>query len=184
MLNAQELDGASTMPIAGLGCRALTRHRDSRGDLTEVYRNEWKLADTHPVQWNIVHSAANALRGVHLHRRHRDALTVVEGEMLLGLQDLRPDSETSGTALLLALSAAQPAMVTIPVGVAHGFYFPEPAVHLYGVDIAFDGSDEFGCQWNDEGVAIEWPCSDPILSERDQTAGTLAEMVEAAGFAR
>ncbi|WP_299324161.1 dTDP-4-dehydrorhamnose 3,5-epimerase family protein [Parasphingopyxis sp.] len=171
------------MPIAGLKCRALTTHMDSRGELTEIFRESWQLGKIPPKQWNMVRSVPNVLRGVHLHGRHEDSLTVIEGELLLGLQDLRPDSDTHGTAILLTIDAGRPAIVGIPVGVAHGFYFRKPSIHVYGVDIAFDGTDEYGCQWNDEGLSIDWPCTDPILSERDQQAGTLDEMIDAAGFA-
>ncbi|MEM8694942.1 MAG: dTDP-4-dehydrorhamnose 3,5-epimerase family protein [Pseudomonadota bacterium] len=183
MINARELADTEETPIDGLKCRALTRHEDSRGDLMEVYRNEWELDDTHPVQWNVVHSRPNVLRGVHLHRRHKDSLTVLAGELLLGLQDLRPDSSTGGTAILIAIEAAEPAIVHIPIGVAHGFYFRQPTIHLYGVDVGFDGSDEFGCQWNDDAIMIPWPCADPILSDRDIAAGTYAEMIRVAGLA-
>lgn len=182
MLNAQDLHDRSDGLIAGLQCRALTTRSDGRGDLTEIFRESWQLGSTAPRQWNMVRSMANVLRGVHLHGRHQDTLTVIEGEMLLGLQDLRPGSDTYGTALLLALQAEHPAVVGIPVGVAHGFYFRIPSIHVYGVDIPFDGTDEFGCRWDDEQIAIEWPCTDPILSERDRVAGSFDEMLEEAGL--
>jgi dTDP-4-dehydrorhamnose 3,5-epimerase len=64
-------------------------------------------------------SAAAVLRGVHVHRRHVDYLTLVSGTMRIGLCDLRQESPTYrlGTALDITPSEA----ILIPPGVAHGF---------------------------------------------------------------
>jgi dTDP-4-dehydrorhamnose 3,5-epimerase len=168
-------------PIAGVTARRLVSHVDLRGDLTEIHRTSWELGKNAPVQWNFVRSGANVMRGVHLHKRHEDTLAVLQGEMLLGLSDLRPSSPTHGVAIIVRMQADTPAAINIPVGVAHGFYFAAPSIHIYGVDVAFDGSDEFGCRWNDPGLGLDWPCDDPVLSERDIEAGSLQEMLEAAG---
>jgi dTDP-4-dehydrorhamnose 3,5-epimerase len=163
----------------GVQMLPLRPHRDDRGTFTELYRDEW-FSGPRPVQWNMVRSAANVLRGVHVHTRHVDFLTMAQGEMILGLRDLRPSSRTFGLSVLLRHSAEDPHMAVIPVGVAHGFYFPEPACHIYSVTETFDGSDEFGCRWDDPGLELIWPCTDPILSERDRNAGSLSELMSIA----
>ena len=114
------------LPI-GVRVRALEPHLDERGTVIEVFRAEWRVG-VEPVQWNAVTSMAGVLRGVHLHRVHTDHLTVVAGRMVLGLHDLRRGSETCGFGTTVKLSAEQPASVVVPVGVAHGFYFPEPSI--------------------------------------------------------
>jgi hypothetical protein len=43
--------------------------RDSRGSLTEIFRQEW-VNSAIPVQWNCVQSETNVLRGVHVHVKH------------------------------------------------------------------------------------------------------------------
>lgn len=162
---------ANSMDLpSGVCLHPLDRRTDSRGNLTEIFRNEWSLGDP-PVQWNVVHSHANVLRGVHAHIIHTDYLTIASGELLLGLHDLRPDAATHGLTAMIRLQAADPHLAVIPVGVAHGFYIHEPTCLVYGVSSAFDGSDEFGCMWNAPGLKLAWPCTDPLLSERDQTAG-------------
>jgi dTDP-4-dehydrorhamnose 3,5-epimerase len=155
---------------SGVRLLPLKTHLDDRGAFTEVFRDEWGV-DPRPVQWNVVQSAANVLRGVHVHLRHADLLTTIAGELVLGLRDLRPMSPTHGLATMLRLSACQRHLAMIPVGVAHGFYFPQPACHIYGVSQAFDGSDEFGCRWDDPALELGWPCREPLLSKRDQAAG-------------
>ena len=65
----------------------------------------------------------------------------------------------------------------IPPGVAHGFYFPEGGAHLYAVDKYFDGSDEYGCMFNDPALELSWPHATPLLSERDQRLPSLADLL-------
>lgn len=168
-----------TIP-AGVALRALKTHADTRGTFTEVFREEWGLGAP-ALQWNIVQSRANVLRGVHAHRLHADYLTIAAGEMILGLHDLRPRSPTYRVSRLLRLQADDLHIVAIPVGVAHGFYFAEPATTLYAVSHYFDGSDEVGCRWDAPELGFAWPCDDPLLSERDRTAGSYAEMISVLG---
>jgi len=189
-LDAKRASGTNMRPTSSAG-EVLTRqlpvprgvevlplqaHFDDRGRFTEIYRDEWRLGPR-PVQWSMVRSAANVLRGVHVHALHVDYLTMAHGELVLGLRDLRPSSPSHGLSVLLTLSAEDPHLVVIPVGVAHGFYFPKPACHIYSVTTAFDGSDEFGCRWDDPGLELSWPCSAPLLSERDRAAGPLSKLL-------
>lgn len=154
----------------------LRAHDDHRGSFTEIYRSEW-FDGPEMVQWNAVHSKSGVLRGVHVHRRHHDVLTLPVGRAVIGLQDLREDSPTTGLATLVPLQASAPSLLTIPPGVAHGFLFLEPSVHVYAVSHTFDPRDELGCRWDDPGVRIPWPVDDAILSARDENAGTFAELV-------
>src|SRR5262249_4911308 len=112
------------VPFAGVAIVPLTPHADGRGTFTELYRGSWETG-VPPVQWNAVHSSANVLRGVHVHRRHADYLTVVSGRATVGLHDLRPGSPTNGEGRIVELAAATPSALVIPQGVAHGFYFHE-----------------------------------------------------------
>ena len=163
---------------SGVRLEALTTHLDARGDFTELFRDEWRLGER-PVQWNMVRSRANVLRGVHLHHTHADYLTMASGEMLLGLRDTRRDSPTAGVSTVLRLQAEDLHLAIIPVGVAHGFYFPAPACHIYAVTHAFDSSDELGCHWADPALGLDWGISEPELSMRDRSAGSFQAMVQA-----
>ena len=163
-----------TLPL-GVVLTPLTPHRDDRGTFVEAFRASWST-DIVPVQWNVVTSGAGVLRGVHVHRRHADYLTVLSGTMVLGLHDLRRGSPTRGRSAMLTIEAQEPRAVTIPPGVAHGFCFPEPSVHLYAVSHYWDKADELGCRYDDPALGLHWPIVDPTLSSRDEAAGTLAEM--------
>jgi dTDP-4-dehydrorhamnose 3,5-epimerase len=155
--------------------RPLAPHADDRGVFTELFRDSWAL-DVEPVQWNAVRSEANVLRGVHGHLRHEDYLTLVAGRATIGLHDLRPGSRTEGLGATVELDARKPAALVIPTGVAHGFYFHEPSVHVYAVSHEFDPADELGCRWDDPALGIEWPCAEPLLSQRDRDLGPLSEL--------
>ena len=117
---------------AGVQVRTLEVHRDSRGALTEIFRNEWG-AGIEPVQWNCVTSSAGTLRGVHVHKRHGDYFTVVSGRASVGLRDLRSHAPTNGCKAVVRFDGEHQRAITIPHGVAHGFYFHEASVHLYSV---------------------------------------------------
>jgi dTDP-4-dehydrorhamnose 3,5-epimerase len=52
----------------------------------------------------------------------------------------------------------------------------EEADVLYRVSTYYDPGLETGIAWDDPEVAVHWPTSDPILSERDRSAPRLAEV--------
>lgn len=160
---------------AGVELQRLEPHADSRGVFTELFRESWGL-DVAPTQWNVVRSEANVLRGVHAHWRHADYLTVVAGSAEVGLHDLREGSPTEDLGAIVRLHADEPHGLTIPPGVAHGFYFPEPSLHVYAVSHEWDPADELGCRWDDPALAIEWSCAAPLLSARDQALGGLSDL--------
>jgi dTDP-4-dehydrorhamnose 3,5-epimerase len=160
---------------AGVQVQPLRPHADARGVFTELFRAEWPTGIS-PVQWNAVHSEAGVLRGVHVHTRHSDYLTVVTGTMLLGLYDLRRDSPTSGVSAMLTLGEGSHHGVTLPPGVCHGFYFPVPAMTIYAVSHYWDQADELGCRFDDPELGLSWPTATPLLSDRDRVAGSVAEM--------
>jgi len=163
------------LPI-GVRVASLEMHRDHRGAFTELFREEWG-GGVRPVQWNVVRSGARVLRGVHVHVRHADYLSVVSGRASVGLKDLRRGSPTEGLARLVELSGDSIASITIPPGVAHGFLFHEPSLHVYAVSRYWDPEDELGCHWADPALDFAWPCDDPILSSRDADAGPLSALL-------
>lgn len=156
----------------------LISHQDTRGTLCEIFRKNWDFEGPRPVQWNLVHSKQNVLRGFHVHRTHWDYLLNIGSDMILGLQDIRRLSSSYNLAVTILLKSDDLHLVIIPPGVAHGFYFPHQAASfIYSVSHYHDLGDEFACRWNDPDVLVHWPCKYPILSERDQDAGSLADMI-------
>jgi len=164
--------------IGGVLLVELAPHRDARGTLVELHRATWPGVPA-VQQWNLVQSEGNVLRGVHVHNGHADFLTVLAGEMLVGLHDARVGSRTFGSARFVRLTALVPRAICIPPGVAHGFYTDAPCTYLYGLSAGWELAGEFGCRWSDPALGLDWPCRLPILSARDATAGTYTEMLVA-----
>jgi len=67
--------------------------------------------------------------------------------------------------------------------VAHGFLALEALELVYLVSNEYDGSDEHGFAWDDPAAAVPWPPvpgppdGRPILSDRDHSNASLAELV-------
>ena len=147
-----------------------------------MFRRNWPTS-IDAVQWNLVESEPNVLRGVHVHRVHEDYLMVVSGTMVVGLHDLRQLSPTTGVSAVVTLKGTERAALRIPTGVAHGFYFPEPSVHVYSVSAYWDRADELGCRWDDPSLNLRWPmASRPLLSDRDRVLPSLEALLEEVDF--
>jgi dTDP-4-dehydrorhamnose 3,5-epimerase len=182
--------------LSGVRLGSVVRHADSRGSFRELWRDSAFPALTHEetgapsdatprfVQANLSTSAAGVLRGLHYHRRQLDYWVVVTGRALVALVDVRPVAAGDAERPVVEtheLTADD--WVVIPAGVAHGFLALEPLELLYLVTNEFDNSDELGFAWDDPAVAVPWPGIEatpdgrPILSERDQSNPSLAELV-------
>jgi dTDP-4-dehydrorhamnose 3,5-epimerase len=164
-----------TLP-EGLLVRPLEPHGDDRGSFLELHRQEWDTRVS-PIQWNAVRSEPGVLRGVHVHPRHDDYLTVVQGRAIVGVRDLRDRSPSAGASACIELSAERPSAVTIPHGVAHGFYFAEASIHVYAVSHYWDPADELGCRWDDPALEIPWPQRDAHTSPRDEALPPLESLL-------
>jgi dTDP-4-dehydrorhamnose 3,5-epimerase len=160
----------------GMERRPLVPHRDGRGAFTEILRESWALGPR-PVQWNVVASRALTVRGVHVHIVHLDYWMLVRGTATVGFRDLRTHSPTWGRAGALYLSGEVPEILVIPPGVAHGFQFHEPSIHVYAVTHYWNLADELGCRWNDPELGIAWPVAEALLSPRDREAQPLAALL-------
>jgi dTDP-4-dehydrorhamnose 3,5-epimerase len=161
----------------GVSLFALKMNRDSRGIFTEVYRESW-LGSIRPLQWSLVSSDGNVLRGVHVHRKHSDYLIHIRGNALLALRDLRKGSPTEGLVSLLEATESRLEALLIPPGVAHGFYFREPSTQILAVTEYWNPADEVGCHYADPALKIPWPSNAPILSERDRSLPPLSEILD------
>jgi dTDP-4-dehydrorhamnose 3,5-epimerase len=166
-------------PLEGIVHRVLSASDDPRGSFTEVFADHWDTGVS-PVQWSIVRSVTGALRGMHLHRRHAEYVTVIEGQMSVGLHDARPGSPTCGAWARYELSAEGPALLAFPAGLIHGWLFHEPTTHLQGVSEAYADyaeDDNLGCHWSDPGLGIEWPFVPTVVAPRAAAFPSLDELL-------
>lgn len=160
----------------GVKLRRLTSHDDDRGSFTEIYREQWETG-IDALQWNLVRSRAGVLRGVHVHLSHWDYLVMAAGRMRLALCDLRSGSPTFGDSAVVELRSDETDGIAIPPGVAHGFYFPEPATHVYAVSHYWSLDDELGCLWSDPALALDWDIEPLRVSDRDKALPPLSKLM-------
>jgi dTDP-4-dehydrorhamnose 3,5-epimerase len=156
--------------------------RDERGFFLETWHAQ-RYADAGItalfVQDNHSRSCARTLRGLHAQRRRPQGklVRVVLGEIYDVAVDIRRGSPTFARFVAERLSAENFRQVYIPPGFAHGFaVLSEVAEVEYKCTDFYDRGDEITIAWNDPAIGIPWPLDDPILSDKDRAAKTLAEM--------
>ncbi len=149
-------------------------HGDSRGFFLESYSYrryaEAGVADVF-VQDNHSRSAHGVLRGLHYQAAPGQAklVHVVQGQVFDVAVDIRWGSPTFGQWVGVELSAENHRQFYIPVGFAHGFCVTsEVADFIYKCSQYYDPAAERGIAWDDPDLAIAWPLSDPLLSDRDR----------------
>lgn len=155
---------------------------DERGFFRETFRfSEYAAEGIGPsfLQDNHSFSKRGVIRGMHFQRRPGQAklVSVASGRIFDVVVDVRKDSPSYGRWEGVYLDSAEGAQLWIPVGFAHGFCVVSDEAHVvYKVSSLYDGAEEMSFRYNDPSVGIEWPCSEPILSERDRRAPYLQEL--------
>jgi dTDP-4-dehydrorhamnose 3,5-epimerase len=153
-----------------------TVHYDERGFFMESFNlQEFKQNkfETNYVQDN--HSLsmeAGVIRGLHYQlnpKAQTKLVRVISGAIFDVVVDIRKQSPTFGNWIGVILSESNKRQLFIPKGFAHGFCTIVPNTQVqYKVDNYYSPEHERGILWNDPALGIEWPTSNPILSEKDQ----------------
>ena len=159
-------------------------HGDERGFLVETFSvkawGELGVA-VELVQDNHSRSGRNILRGLHFQTSPGQAKLVrcLRGKIWDVAVDLRRDSPTYGKWEGYELDDESHRQLLVPVGFAHGFcVLSEIADVHYKLSSYYDPATEAGIAWDDPDVGVEWPITDPQLSERDKTAPRLSEIAD------
>ena len=88
--------------------------------------------------------------------------------------DVRIDSPTFGRWQALELTADNRIMAYVPPGCAHGFQtLADDTEIYYEITPNYVASATRGIRWDDPGLAISWPVSSRIISERDEKLPSL-----------
>jgi dTDP-4-dehydrorhamnose 3,5-epimerase len=86
------------------------------------------------------------------------------------LVDFRPESRTFGDWAGVRLSPDEPALLTVPMGVAHGFQtLVDATTVVYLIDGAFLPDHGRTLRWDDPTVGIDWPLPVTAISESDRS---------------
>jgi dTDP-4-dehydrorhamnose 3,5-epimerase len=159
-------------------------YRDERGFFLEAYhqRKYAELGIVGPfVQDNHSFSRKSALRGLHaqVQRPQGKLVRAVAGEMFDVAVDIRPDSPTFKRWVGVRLSGDNFRQLYVPPGFAHGFCTLSDELHVeYKCTALYDPTDEIAIAWNDPDLAIAWPVTAPVVSEKDGRAPRLRAIAE------
>ena len=102
----------------------------------------------------------------------------VSGKVLDVAVDIRKSSETYGKYQMIELSAENKKIFWIPPGFAHGFLvLEENTVFSYKCSNYYSPESEGTIKWNDKDLKIEWPISNPNVSEKDNVGEDFVNFV-------
>jgi len=130
-------------------------------------------------QGNVSSSSRGVLRGLHYQwpRPQGKLVSVLEGEVWDVAVDIRRGSPDFGRWTAAVLSADNKRHFWIPEGFAHGFcVLSEFATFVYQCTALYDRAADAGIRWNDADVAVDWPISAPLLSDKDQRTPFLRDV--------
>src|ERR1700719_3108428 len=155
--------------------------RDDRGFFLETFSRD-KYArggiDGEFRQDNQSRSTRNTIRGLHAQRHHPQGKLVraVTGSIFDVVVDIRRGSPSYLKWIAVELSADNFRQIYVPPGFAHGICITSEFADIeYKCTDYYDPADELRIAWNDPSVGIRWPVADPVLSEKDRQARTIAD---------
>lgn len=157
---------------------------DGRGFFLETYKKSEYAANGITedfVQDNHSRSSRGVLRGLHFQRApyaQGKLVRVTRGRVWDVAVDIRPGSATYGKWYGVELSEENRTMFYIPAGFAHGFVTLEDDTEfMYKCTAEYNKESEGGLIWNDPDLAIGWPVTDVLVSEKDQVLPRMKELL-------
>jgi dTDP-4-dehydrorhamnose 3,5-epimerase len=123
------------------------------------------------VQDNVSLSKKGVLRGLHLQKPPRaqgKLVQVLRGSVVDVAIDLRKQSPSYGKHICVELSQANGLQFYIPPGFAHGFQaLEDDTIFTYKCTDYYSATDELTIRWDDPQLAIEWPITPALTSQKD-----------------
>lgn len=131
------------------------------------------------VQDNHSRSVRGVLRGLHyqLDEPQGKLVRVTSGEIFDIAVDLRRQSPNFGQWIARELTADNKHQLWIPPGFGHGFLVLSTSADvLYKTTTYYHQPSDRSIRWDDPDIGIAWPLggADPIVSQKDAAAPTLA----------
>lgn len=162
--------------LAGAYLIELSPHTDHRGHFVRTYDRAVFAQHGLQVDWlqegESYSRRQGTVRGLHYQRDpHGETklVRVLRGRVWDVIVDVREGSATRGEHLAIELAADDGKLLYIPRGFAHGLCtLTDDSVVTYKLDALYEPRAQAGILWNDPELAIPWPCSDPIISDKDR----------------
>ncbi|MFP4011820.1 MAG: dTDP-4-dehydrorhamnose 3,5-epimerase [Spirochaetaceae bacterium] len=155
---------------------------DERGAFLETYKeSDFRAAGITErfVQDNVSVSSRGVVRGLHMQvapSAQGKLVSVSAGAVFDVAVDVRPGSATYGRWLAVKLAAGEHRVLYIPPGFAHGFQALEDGTRLsYKCTAEYDRDAECGIRFDDAELAVTWPLTEVLVSEKDRGLPGFAE---------
>jgi dTDP-4-dehydrorhamnose 3,5-epimerase len=157
-------------------------HRDMRGEFVETFSLKthiFQKEDGAVIEFledDISVSKKNVLRGLHGDRKTWKLIQCLCGSLYFVVVDMRPNSSAFLKWEAFRLDDQIRQQVLVPAGCVNGYLtLSEQCIFGYKQSAYYSGAgQQLSVRWNDPKLKIEWPVSDPVLSERDATAPLLS----------
>tara|TARA_B100000965_G_scaffold134835_1_gene112237 strand:+ start:1208 stop:1723 length:516 start_codon:yes stop_codon:yes gene_type:complete len=120
-------------------------------------------------------SKKNVFRGFHLQTKfkHSKLITVLKGEIIDYVIDLRKNSKTYGKCFKVNLSDKNLKSIYIPEGFAHGYYIKKNDTLIYCKQSNYYRPRYVkNIAWDNPKFKIKFPFKKPILSRKDRRASS------------
>ena len=157
---------------------------DARGFFQETWQRErYRQAGIEAdfVQDNLSFSGRGVLRGLHFQNPNAQGklVQVLQGEVFDVAVDIRRGSPTFGQWASVTLSSDNKRQFYVPPDFAHGFcVISETALFSYKCTDLYNPEAECAIRWDDPAIGIDWPVTNPSLSEKDEKALALHQLPE------
>jgi dTDP-4-dehydrorhamnose 3,5-epimerase len=155
--------------------------QDPRGFFMETFRTDQFQELGLPYQFvqdNHSRSTKGVVRGLHFQwdPPMGKLMRVTLGTAFLVAVDLRKGSPTLGQWSGVEASAENRLEVWAPAGFARGFCVLSDVAEIqYKCTGLYNSKAESSIRWDDPAIGVQWPISNPSLSEKDRNAQTLEE---------
>jgi len=173
--------------LAGVVTLVPTPFHDERGLFTRTFDaqifDDWAGAAGAAaafLQDSQSRSSRGVIRGMHGRGGRGEAKLVrcARGAVHDVLVDARPSSPTFGRHEAFLLDDEDFRHLYVPPGLLHGFQaLTEVADVCYRIDRPHDPTEDLGVAFDDPDLRIEWPLPAGVVSARDRSAGSWAELV-------
>jgi dTDP-4-dehydrorhamnose 3,5-epimerase len=154
--------------IEDLKLITLSEYHDHRGSIRTIYSEDKMFPKF--VEDKISLSKKNVLRGLHGDSLTNKLISCLYGSLTLVVVDARIDSKSYGKVQKFDLSKNIGQLVYVPAGCLNGHICTsEECIFWYKWSEHYSGPEkQVTIKWDDPELKIDWPCKDPVLSERDK----------------
>jgi dTDP-4-dehydrorhamnose 3,5-epimerase len=166
--------------IDGLFVIHLDKLGDNRGSFVKIFNHDFFRDNNLNTDFKESYfsvSDKNVIRGMHFQTppaQHTKLVYVNHGSIADVVLDIRLNSATYGRCFNITITDAQPKLVYIPAGLAHGFLsLHHHTIVSYMQTSVYSKENDHGIKWGSFG--FDWGVTDPILSPRDQSFETFSE---------